>query len=235
MKFKITLTKKAAAELKKMQKDDKKTGFGLKFDAYPGGCAGLQYFMDFAEKKEKDEEKDKIMSMSDTDARMMGKKKEEIHPTYKSHNSMSQTGFITYTDVTHATTYDGHQANNAVSDLKSRGFKVPKCVGDTHYGDINFREAMAEQMTQVIAPYRQNQIMNSCMTEDVMIEAWAFNHTEEYKEHMKIRAHIEPKQGEMKNLHGMKRAKLRGLGKVKIQNYISAVVTNCKRWVAVAS
>jgi len=186
-------------------------------------------------KKEKDEEKDKIMSMSDTDARMMGKKKEEIHPTYKSHNSMSQTGFITYTDVTHATTYDGHQANNVVSDLKSRGFKVPKCVGDTHYGDINFREAMAEQMTQVIAPYRQNQIMNSCMTEDVMIEAWAFNHTEEYKEHMKIRAHIEPKQGEMKNLHGMKRAKLRGLGKVKIQNYISAVVTNCKRWVAVAS
>ena|SRR3989339_402304 len=59
MKFKITLTKKAAAELKKMQKDDKKTGFGLKFDAYPGGCAGLQYFMDFAEKKEKDEESTK--------------------------------------------------------------------------------------------------------------------------------------------------------------------------------
>ena len=77
--------------------------------------------------------------------------------------------------------------------------------------------------------------MNSCMTEEVMIEAWAYNHTQEYKEHMKIRAHIEPKQGEMKNIHGMKRAKFRGLGKVKIQNYMSAIVTNCKKWVAVAS
>lgn len=181
-------------------------------------------------KKEKEEEKDKIMSLSDTDARMMGKKKDDIHPTYKSHVSMNKNGFITSTDVTHSTTYDGHQAINAISELKSRRFTVPICVGDTHYGDIEFRRAMGQQMTQAIAPYRQNQIMNSCMTEDVMIEAWAFNHTEEYKEHMKIRAHIEPKQGEMKNLHGMKRAKLRGLKKVKIQNYLSAIVTNCKKF-----
>ena len=57
----------------------------------------------------------------------------------------------------------------------------------------------------------------------------------EYKDHYRIRAHIEPKQGEMKNLHGMRRAKFRGLERVKIQNYMSAIVTNCKKWVAVAS
>ncbi|MFA6528749.1 MAG: iron-sulfur cluster assembly accessory protein [Candidatus Gracilibacteria bacterium] len=56
MSFKITLTKKAATELKKMQKTDKKVGYGLKFDAYPAGCMGLEYYMDFAKKKEKDEE-----------------------------------------------------------------------------------------------------------------------------------------------------------------------------------
>ena len=54
MKFTIELTKKAASELKKMQKEEKKEGHGLKFDLFPGGCMGFQYFMDFVEKKEKD-------------------------------------------------------------------------------------------------------------------------------------------------------------------------------------
>lgn len=183
-------------------------------------------------KKKSDEEKNKIMSISDPDARMMGKQHKPIVPSYKSHVTMNNIGFITYTDVTPSTVYDGHHARQAISDLKSRGFCVPQCVGDTHYGDMDLRKEMLNYETQMIAPYRQNQIMNSCLTEDVMIEAWAYNHTNEYKEHLKIRAHIEPKQGEMINLHGMKRAHFRGLQKVRIQNYMSAIVTNCKRLVA---
>ncbi len=186
-------------------------------------------------KKEANEEKDKIVNVSDTDARMMGKKKDEINPSYKSFVVMNKEHFITGTDVTIATIYDGHHTPFIIGDLKARGFTVPQCVGDTHFGDMDLRREMEKQGTQVIAPYRQNQIMNSCMTEDVMIEAWGYNHTEEYKEHRRIRSHIEPKQGEMKNFHGMKRAKYRGLGKVKIQNYMSAIVTNCKRWVTVAA
>ena len=65
--------------------------------------------------------------------------------------------------------------------------------------------------------------MNSCLTNDIMIEAWAYNHTPEYKEHIRIRAYTEPKQGEMKNLHGMRRAKFRGLQKIRVQNYMSAI------------
>jgi hypothetical protein len=90
---------------------------------------------------------------------------------------------------------------------------------------------MADQDTQIIAPYRQNQIINSCMTKEVMIEAWAYNHTSQYKEHMKIRSHVEPKQGEMKNLHGMRRAILRGLDNIRILNYVSAIATNLKKFV----
>ena len=179
-------------------------------------------------KKKKDEEKDKIISVSDTDARMMGKSEQKILPSYKSHNAMTKKGFITYTDVTHATTYDGKHAYTVVSDLKSRGFKVPVSVGDNHYGDIDFRKDMAGEDTLVVAPYRKNQVKVSCMTDDVMIKAWEYNHTDEYKEHRRIRAHIEPKQGEMKNLHGMKRALFRGLDKVRVQNFMSAIVTNCK-------
>ena len=182
-------------------------------------------------KKENKEEKGKIVNVSDTDARMMGKS-DDVHPSYKSHVSMNPARFITYTDVTLATAYDGHNAVHAVHELKEEGFKVPAVVGDTHFGDILFRESMGGEGTQVIAPYRKNQVLNSCLTENVMIEAWAYNHTEEYRQHRKKRAQIEPKQGEMKNLHGMKRAKFRGLERVRIQNFLSAIVTNCKQFIA---
>lgn len=183
-------------------------------------------------KKKSDEEKDKIIAVSDTDARMMGKKEHNIAPSYKSHVAMTERGFITATDVTLATTYDGHHAPMLINDLKSRGFTVPIGVGDTHYGDILLRENMNLHGTLMVAPYRKNQALNSCLTEDMMIDAWKYNHTKDYFEHMKIRAHIEPKQGEMKNLHGMKRAKFRSLEKVRVQNFMSAIVTNCKKIVA---
>lgn len=186
-------------------------------------------------KKERGEEKDKIVNTSDIDARMMTKNNQNIVPRYKSFVSMNKVGFITATDVTLATVYDGHHTPILIHDLKNRGYTVPQCVGDTHFGDIELRKSMMLENTQMIAPYRKNQAINSCCTEEIMIEAWSYNHTQEYKEHLRIRAHIEPKQGEMKNFHGMKRARFRGLEKMKIQNYLSAIVTNCKKLVATAS
>lgn len=183
-------------------------------------------------KKKSDEEKDKIIAVSDTDARMMGKKEHDVAPSYKSHVAMSRTGFVTATDVTLATVYDGHHAYTLIGDLKSRGFSVPVGVGDTHYGDIALRVDMGLQGTLMVAPYRESQVLNSCLTDDVMIKAWDYNHTKEYFEHRRFRAHIEPKQGEMKNLHGMGRAKFRGLEKVRVQNFMAAIVTNCKKIVA---
>lgn len=180
-------------------------------------------------KKESGEEKDKIISASDNEARMMGKKENDVKPSYKSHLAMTKNRFITCTDVTLATVYDGHQAFATIRDLKNRGFEVPIAVGDTHFGDIFLRENMAFENTQIIAPYRKNQAINSCLKEDIMIEAWAYNHTPEYKGHIRIRTYTEPKQGEMKNLHGMRRAKFRGLEKIRVQNYMSAIVANCKR------
>jgi len=186
---------------------------------------------DTIRKKDSNEEKGKIISVSDADARMMGKKENDIAPSYKSHLAMNAKRFITYTNISLATVYDGHHGYKTICDLKAREFNVPMAVGDAHFGDILFREDMQLQNTQIVAPYRSNQAMNSCLTDNIMIEAWAYNHTDDYKMHRKIRAYVEPKQGEMKNLHGMKRARFRGLQKVRIQNYLSAIVTNCKRWV----
>ena len=42
----------------------------------------------------------KIISSSDNEARMMGKKENDVKPSYKSHVAMTKNRFITYTDVT---------------------------------------------------------------------------------------------------------------------------------------
>jgi len=66
-------------------------------------------------------------------------------------------------------------------------------------------------------------------------EAMEYNNTDEYKEDMKIRAHIEPKQAEMKRFHGLTRAIYRGLERVNIQAIFTAIVVNLKRMVTVLS
>ena len=62
-------------------------------------------------------------------------------------------------------------------------------------------------------------------------EAAEFNKTEEYKEHMKKRAHIEPKYSEMKHPHGLERARYRGLERVTIQALLTAIVVNLKNFI----
>lgn len=46
----LTLTKNAAAQLKKLQTSSKKKDHGLRIEVSAGGCAGFQYFLDFEKK-----------------------------------------------------------------------------------------------------------------------------------------------------------------------------------------
>ena len=73
--------------------------------------------------------------------------------------------------------------------------------------------------------------------EDIVIqeEAIKYNSTEDYKEDMKMRSHIEPKQAEMKRFHGLSRATYRSLERVNIQAIYTALVVNLKRMVKVMS
>ena len=48
-----------------------------------------------------------------------------------------------------------------------------------------------------------------------------------------MRAHIEPKQAEMKRFHGLKRAIYRDLERVNIQAIYTAIVVNLKRMVTI--
>ena len=70
---------------------------------------------------------------------------------------------------------------------------------------------------------------------ELLKRAREYNKTDNFKEDMKQRAHIEPKQGEMKRYHGLVRAKYWGLPKMNIQATISAIVVNVKRVITMNS
>jgi len=64
---------------------------------------------------------------------------------------------------------------------------------------------------------------------ELIMKAKEYNKTDEFKNDMKERSHIEPKHAEMKLLHGLARAKYWGLSKLNIQSIITGIVVNVKR------
>lgn len=54
--------------------------------------------------------------------------------------------------------------------------------------------------------------------------------TEPFKQRMKHRNAIEGTQSELVRAHGLRRARYRGLPKVKLQNYFIGAACNIKRW-----
>ena len=64
---------------------------------------------------------------------------------------------------------------------------------------------------------------------ELIMEAKEYNKTQGFKDDMKERSHIEPKQAEMKLLHGLERAKYWGLPKMNIQSIITGITVNVKR------
>jgi transposase len=64
---------------------------------------------------------------------------------------------------------------------------------------------------------------------ELIMEAKEYNKTQNFKDDMKERSHIEPKHSEMKLLHGLVRAKYWGLTKVNIQSIITGIAVNVKR------
>ena len=70
---------------------------------------------------------------------------------------------------------------------------------------------------------------------ELLQKAKEYNKTEDFKEDLKQRSHIEPKQGEMKRYHGMERAKYWGIEKMNVQAIMTAITVNIKRLVTLNS
>jgi hypothetical protein len=56
-------------------------------------------------------------------------------------------------------------------------------------------------------------------------------HTPAFKQRMNHRNAIEGTQSELVRAHGLRRARYRGLAKVKLQNYLIGAACNLKRWI----
>lgn len=69
----------------------------------------------------------------------------------------------------------------------------------------------------------------------VLQEAKRYSISHEFKDEMKMRARIEPKQGEMKRFHGLKRAKFWGIDKLNIQALLTGIAVNLKRFVKLST
>ena len=59
-----------------------------------------------------------------------------------------------------------------------------------------------------------------------------FENSEAFKKKLEIRHRIEEKNGEMKTAHGFRRADSVGLIAMRLQAYLTAIVVNMKRIVA---
>jgi hypothetical protein len=63
------------------------------------------------------------------------------------------------------------------------------------------------------------------------MEAERYNRTKKYVEDIRKRSLIEATNSEMKNSHGMRRARYRGISRVGMQCMYTAVTVNIKRWI----
>jgi transposase len=63
-----------------------------------------------------------------------------------------------------------------------------------------------------------------------LMAAEVYSRTDQFKADMKLRQAVEGKISEMKRYHGLRRARYRGLNKMRLQCYFTAVAVNIKRW-----
>jgi len=130
---------------------------------------------------------------------------------------------------------------NFIFDKKNMSVTCPAGITTYSYWHENGRESIRFLFPQRIC--NQCQLKTQCKSGrkgrmvwisyyyETVEEARRYNQTQEYLEDAKTRARIEPKFSEMKNLHGLRKAKYRGLKKFNIQLLITAIVVNIKRFV----
>ena len=172
--------------------------------------------------RENSEDKGKIASFSDKDARWGSKSKDYQFLGYKHNVTATKSGFIEV-----VSTHQGHIGDEAmyVDDAKkSTGEKI---VADSKYGTLDNREKSEKLKIQLVSPCRRN--MKAHLHHQVMEDAFQYNKTDQYKKEMKERGHvIEGIFGVMKRAHNFARAKVRGIKKVSMMAQISAFAMNLK-------
>ena len=172
--------------------------------------------------RENSNDKGKLASLSDKDATWGSKSKDYQFLGFKHNVTATESGFIEV-----VSTHQGHKLDNEfyVEDVKKTTGK--KIVADQLFGTLDNRKKSKDLEILLVSPTRNN--MKAHLKEQVMEDAFQYNHTEQYKNEMKKRGSlIEGIFGVMKKKHNFGRARLRGLSKVSIMAQIAAFAMNLK-------
>ena len=156
--------------------------------------------------------KDKLVSLVDKDAKHEAKSDSKPFTGYKASILKSDDGFVTNIIGTAGNTCDGNILLPLADEKTKNSSRPSKIRGDTHYGSAENRFQMSQRGITVVSQIQEG-----------------FNKTRDFKDDMRKRAHIEPKNAEMNRFHGMARARYWGLPKANIQFIITAIVVNVKR------
>jgi transposase len=168
------------------------------------------------------DDKGKLASVSDKDVTWGSKSRDYQFLGYKHNVTATENGFIEV-----VSTHQGHIGDEAMYVEDAKKTSAKKIVADSKYGTMENREASKELGIQLVSPHRKN--MKAHLKNQVMEEAFQYNHTAKYKEDMKKRGWIiEGIFGVMKKKHNFARAKVRGIKKVGMMAQIAAFAMNLK-------
>ena len=158
-------------------------------------------------------------------------KQTEYFYGYKQHVSLNAaTGLITSVTHTAGNAYDGHELPTLVKSDVAQGIPVESVTADKAYDDGENHEFLwSNNMHSAIrlSDYRTDKKDDN---KGIWIE---LKQSPEYRAGLKERYKVEPKFGEAKEQHGLRRCRYIGLLRFAVQGFLTAVTMNLKRLVAI--
>lgn len=160
-----------------------------------------------------------------------GKEREqkEYFYGYKTHLSINaESRLITSLEVTTGSSYDGHQLAGLVEQDLAQGLGVEVYAGDRGYDDGENHLYLQEKNLKSALKLHDYRTQKKDPNKEPWLKLLADS---DYKAGLKERYKVEPKFGEAKDQHGLRRSRYIGLVRNAIQSYLTAMVLNLKRMV----
>lgn len=148
---------------------------------------------------------------------------------YKTHLSINaETRLITSLEVTTGSAYDGHQLTGLVEQDLAQAVGGEVYAGDRGYDDGENHLYLQEKGLKSALKLKKNRTQKKDPNKEPWLKLLA---DPDYKAGLKERYKVEPKFGEAKDQHGLRRSRYIGLIRNSIQSYLTAMALNLKRMV----
>lgn len=148
---------------------------------------------------------------------------------YKTHLSINaESRLITSLEVTTGSAYDGHQLAGLVEQDLAQAVGAEVYAGDRGYDNGENHLYLQEKSLKSALKLHDYRTQKKDPNKEPWLKLLA---DPDYQAGLKERYKIEPKFGEGKNQHGLRRSRYIGLVRNAIQSYLTAMALNLKRMV----